>query len=113
MNKGGHLQIDVESDAFLNAEEEELELAIYRIVQEQLNNVVKHAEATRVTIVLREMDDRLLLSIRDDGKGFDPAERAPGIGLENMRRRAVAMGGELKILSAPGKGCELILQAPR
>jgi PAS domain S-box-containing protein len=113
MNKGGRLQIDVESDAFLNEEEEELELAIYRIVQEQLTNVVKHAEATRVTIVLREMNDGLLLSIRDDGKGFDPAERAPGIGLENMRRRAVAMGGELKILSAPGKGCELILRTPR
>ncbi len=113
MNSGGRLQIEVESDAFLNAGEEELELAIYRIIQEQLNNVLKHADAKRVTIVLREVDDGLLLSIRDDGKGFDPAERAPGIGLENMRRRAVAMGGELKILSAPGKGCELILQAPR
>jgi PAS domain S-box-containing protein len=113
MNTGGLLQIEVESDAFLNPEEEELELAIYRIVQEQLNNVVKHAEATHVTIVLREMDEGLLLSITDDGKGFDPAERAPGIGLENMRRRAVAMGGDLRILSAPGKGCELILQAPR
>ena len=113
MNTGGRLQIEVESDSFLNPEEEELELAIYRIVQEQLNNVVKHAEASRVTIVLREMDDGLLLSIKDDGKGFDPAERAPGIGLENMRRRAVAMGGELKILSAPGKGCELILQVIR
>jgi signal transduction histidine kinase len=113
MNKGGRLQIKVVSDAFPNPEEEELELAIYRIVQEQLNNVVKHAEATRVTIILREVDDGLLLSIRDDGKGFDPAERAPGIGLENMRRRAVAMGGELRILSSPGKGCELILQAPR
>jgi PAS domain S-box-containing protein len=113
MNSGGRLQIEVESDAFLNAGEEELELAIYRIIQEQLNNVLKHADAKRVTIVLREVDDGLLLSIRDDGKGFDPAERAPGIGLENMRRRAVAMGGELRILSAPGKGCELILQAPR
>jgi PAS domain S-box-containing protein len=113
MNSGGRLQIEVQSDAFLNAGEEELELAIYRIIQEQLNNVLKHADAKRVTIVLREVDDGLLLSIRDDGKGFDPAERAAGIGLENMRRRAVAMGGELKILSAPGKGCELILQAPR
>ena len=113
MNTGGRLQIEVDSDAFLNPEEEELELAIYRIIQEQLNNVVKHADAKRVSIVLREVDDGLLLSIRDDGKGFDPAERAPGIGLENMRRRAVAMGGELRILSEPGKGCELILQAPR
>ncbi len=80
MNTGGRLQIEVDSDAFLNPEEEELELAIYRIIQEQLNNVVKHADAKRVSIVLREVDDGLLLSIRDDGKGFDPAERRPGSG---------------------------------
>jgi PAS domain S-box-containing protein len=113
MNAGNRLRIEVETDAFLAPEDEEVELAIYRIVQEQLNNVLKHAGATRVAIRLRQLDDGLLLSISDNGKGFDPAERAPGIGLENIRRRAVAMNGELKILSAPGKGCELILQAPR
>jgi PAS domain S-box-containing protein len=113
MNAGGRLVIDVETDTFLSPEDEGLELAIYRIVQEQLNNVVKHAEATRVLIVLRQMDNGLLLSVRDDGKGFDPGERAPGIGLENIRRRAVAMNGELKILSAPGKGCELVLEVPQ
>jgi signal transduction histidine kinase len=113
MNAGNRLRIEVETDAFLAPEDEEVELAIYRIVQEQLNNVLKHAGATRVAIRLRQLEDGLLLSISDNGKGFDPAERAPGIGLENIRRRAVAMNGELKIVSAPGKGCELILQAPR
>ncbi|HEV3412584.1 MAG TPA: PAS domain S-box protein [Puia sp.] len=112
MNATGRLEIAVETDAFLTSEKEELELAIYRIVQEQLNNILKHAGAKRVSIQLKHTDDGLLLSIRDDGKGFDPAERAPGIGLENIRRRAVAMNGELKILSAPGKGCELLLQVP-
>ncbi|HUB60235.1 MAG TPA: PAS domain S-box protein [Puia sp.] len=112
MNASHRLQIEVETDAFLTLEDDELELAIYRIVQEQLNNIVKHAEATRVLIVLRQKDDGLYLSIRDDGQGFDPAERAPGIGLENIRRRAVAMDGELKILSAPGRGCELMLRVP-
>jgi PAS domain S-box-containing protein len=112
MNAGDRLRIDVDTDRFLTLEDEELELAIYRIIQEQLNNILKHAEAKRVTIRLDQTDDGLLLSIRDDGKGFDPAARAPGIGLENIRRRAVAMNGDLKILSAPGKGCELILQAP-
>src|SRR5579863_2913559 len=112
MNTGGRLAIEMETDAFIPPEDEELELAIYRIVQEQLNNILKHAEATQILIQLKHTDDGLLLSIRDDGKGFDPAERAPGIGLENIRRRATAMNGELKILAAPGKGCELLLQIP-
>jgi signal transduction histidine kinase len=110
MNAGGRLFVEVEADGFNAPEDEELELAFYRIVQEQLNNILKHAEATRVKIVLRQMEDGLFLSIRDDGKGFDPAARAPGIGLENIRRRAAALDGEMKILSAPGKGCELLLQ---
>ncbi len=110
MNADGRLFVEVQADGFNTPEDEELELAFYRIVQEQLNNILKHAEATRVSIVLRQMEDGLFLSIRDDGKGFDPAARAPGIGLENIRRRAAALDGEMKILSAPGKGCELLLQ---
>jgi signal transduction histidine kinase len=104
--------VEVEADGFNASGDEELELAFYRIIQEQLNNILKHAEATRVSIVLRQMDDGLFLSIRDDGKGFDPAAKAPGIGLEKIRRRAAVLNGELKILSAPGKGCELLLQVP-
>jgi signal transduction histidine kinase len=65
-----------------------------------------------VSIKLNHTEDGLMLSIRDDGKGFDPAAKLPGIGLENIRRRATALNGELKILSAPGKGCELLLQVP-
>jgi PAS domain S-box-containing protein len=112
MNAGGGLSIEVRVDGFGASGDEELELAFYRIVQEQLNNILKHAEATRVLILLKQTDDGLLLSIRDNGKGFDPAARAPGIGLENIRRRAVALNGELRIVSAPGKGCELLLQVP-
>jgi len=112
MNAGGRIAVEVEADGFNSSEDEELELAFYRIVQEQLSNILKHAEATRVSIVLRQMEDGLFLSIRDDGKGFDPTAKAPGIGLENIRRRAAALNGELKIFSAPGKGCELLLQVP-
>jgi PAS domain S-box-containing protein len=110
MNAGNRLFVEVDADGFNATEDEELELAFYRIVQEQLSNILKHAGATRVSILLRQMEDGLFLSIRDDGKGFDPAAKAPGIGLENIRRRAAALNGELKILSAPGKGCELMLQ---
>jgi PAS domain S-box-containing protein len=112
MNASSRLFVEVEADEFNVPEDEELELAFYRIVQEQLNNILKHAEARRVSIRLKHTEDGLLLSIRDDGKGFDPAAKLPGIGLENIRRRATALNGELKILSAPGKGCELLLQIP-
>ncbi len=112
MNAGNRLNIDLEVDGFGASGDEELELAFYRIVQEQLNNILKHAEATRVLILLKQTEDGLLLLIRDDGKGFDPAARAPGIGLENIRRRAAALNGALKIVSAPGKGCELLLEVP-
>ena len=113
MSAGSRLHIEVKADGFGASEDEELELAFYRIVQEQLNNILKHAGATRVSILLNQTEDGLLLSIRDNGRGFDPAAKAPGIGLENIRRRAVALNGELKILSAPGKGCELLLLISR
>jgi PAS domain S-box-containing protein len=112
MNVGGRLDIRVEAEGFDGVGDEELELAFYRIVQEQLNNILKHAEATHVVIRLLQMDDELVLSIRDDGKGFDPVAKAPGIGLENIRRRAAALNAQLKILSAPGKGCEVRLEVP-
>jgi signal transduction histidine kinase len=51
----------------------------------------------------------IILSIRDNGRGFDPAEKQEGIGLENIRRRAAAMGGELRIFSSVGGGCEVSL----
>ncbi|HET6255250.1 MAG TPA: PAS domain S-box protein [Puia sp.] len=109
MNADGRLSVAVEVDGHNTAGDEELELAIYRIIQEQLSNILKHSEATRVSIVLRQTGEGLLLSIRDDGKGFDPATKASGIGLENIRRRAAALNGELRILSAPGGGCEVLL----
>lgn len=85
------------------------ELTIYRIVQEQLNNIIKHADAKMVRISLNNANDRhsILLSIRDDGKGFDPTVARTGVGLRNITSRAELFGGEATILSAPGKGCKL------
>jgi signal transduction histidine kinase len=87
----------------------QLQLIIYRITQEQLQNISKHAKAKNVTIRLSEKDDRIILSIADDGIGFNYDNKSKGIGLRNIRSRVESQKGRLLIISAPGKGC--ILQA--
>ena len=87
-------------------------LMLFRIVQEQLNNIVKHAAARRVNIMLRNDKPFLHLEIRDDGKGFDPKSVKKGLGLTNMRNRAELFGGEVKIVSSEGKGCTLTVKVP-
>ena len=75
----------------------ELKTAVYRLVQEALTNVGKHARAARVDVAVEQSADRLRLRVTDDGGGFDVAEPTAGFGLEGMRERAALMGGELEI----------------
>lgn len=88
------------------------ELMLYRIVQEQLNNIGKHAQAKTVVIQLKTKDENLLLSITDDGVGFDATKKAKGIGLKNISSRVEFYSGNLNIISTPGKGCKLELIIP-
>lgn len=83
------------------------QIALYRIIQEQLNNILKHADAKNVFISFREQDDVLELCIEDDGKGFDAGSKRAGIGLFNIKSRIELLNGEMKINSAKGKGCKL------
>jgi signal transduction histidine kinase len=80
----------------------ETENAIYRIVQEALNNAVKHAHASSVTLRVEERAGRLEISVRDDGSGFDPSRVCSGFGLTGMRERAVLEGGQLSVSSSEG-----------
>ncbi len=94
-----------------------VETGVYRIVQEALTNVVKHAEAKNIRIQLDRMGRTLRCSIRDDGTGFDvPAvlwgENRKGLGLVGIQERLNAMGGTLQIHSAPGQGTELLISLP-
>ena len=86
---------------------EKLSLAIFRIVQEQLNNIFKHANAKTVIIGLKQEAGTLQLRIKDDGNGFDTSEKRKGIGLKNIVSRADLFNGEVIINSRPGEGCEL------
>jgi PAS domain S-box-containing protein len=87
---------------------EELKLAVYRILQEQLNNIQKYAKAQNVYVELTQRGEKLKLVVRDDGVGFDTSKKAPGIGIRNMRTRASLFNGRIKIISAEGQGCELV-----
>ena len=96
----------------------EIETACFRIVQEALTNISRHAQAKRVEISLRRDGTDLLLTVQDDGLGFDLAamqsRAAAGgsLGVLGMQERAKLLGGELNIASAPGKGCAVQLRSP-
>ncbi|HEU4356558.1 MAG TPA: ATP-binding protein, partial [Actinomycetota bacterium] len=81
-----------------------VESAVYFCALEALNNVAKYADASRVTIRLSDGDGRLVFSVADDGRGFDPAETGYGTGLQGMADRLDAIGGALEVVSAPGAG---------
>lgn len=89
-----------------------LELALYRIIQEQMNNIVKYAKANTIIIHLREKDQQLDLSILDDGVGFDTTKKVNGIGLRNIQSRVDIFSGSMDILSSPGDGCRLEVRIP-
>jgi signal transduction histidine kinase len=82
----------------------ELEITMYRIVQESLTNAVKHGHATRGIVEVVEGHTMIELSIRDDGAGFDSTSRTEGFGVLGMRERAELIGGTLNVESAPGRG---------
>ncbi|MBX5473974.1 MAG: GAF domain-containing sensor histidine kinase [Thermoleophilia bacterium] len=91
----------------------EVETALYRIVQEALTNVVKHARATAVSVVLTRKDDSVSVVVEDDGVGFEPERtRDGGLGLVGMRERVGLLGGRLRIESSPGAGSTLVVEVP-
>ncbi|MDP1940738.1 MAG: PAS domain S-box protein [Gallionella sp.] len=89
-------------------------VALFRIVQESLTNIARHAQATHVEITVEQNGDDIVLKIHDDGKGFDPVARPENqsFGLMGMRERAIALGGEVIIDSAPSEGTVVSVRIP-
>lgn len=107
---GIDVEVDLCDEPELTIERKE---ALYRITQEALHNIVKHAQASRVELQLTLRDGALLLSVRDNGQGFDPAQRFPGhLGLRSMRERVTKLGGTLTIESEPGHGTTVRARMP-
>ncbi len=90
----------------------EISTALYRIIQESLTNIYKHSAATQVSIDLRETPEAIQLQIKDNGQGFNPERNTTGFGLQGMRERTAALGGQFFLASQPGKGCRITVSIP-
>jgi PAS domain S-box-containing protein len=102
------LQIDFTHETYCEEDSEDgLKLAIYRIIQEQLSNILKHSDATKVAINIQNENDGLKLVVKDNGNGFDAGAGRMGIGLQNIRHRVEVYNGKVSIISSPGRGCTI------
>ncbi|HUR11178.1 MAG TPA: PAS domain-containing protein [Flavitalea sp.] len=108
MQVTGKLEIELKTSGF-NEEVllDDMKLMTYRIVQEQLNNIMKHATASHVSIIIFTTEEHVILEIKDNGKGFDVNSPKTGIGFKNMRNRLEVFNGTMKTESSPGQGCLL------
>lgn len=104
------VDLDVEPDARLHPD---LETVVYRVLQEALNNVAKHAGAETVRVQMRRRGGWARLRVRDDGAGFDPEGlESSGLGLQGMEERAGLVGGRVAVRSVPGEGTTVDLEVP-
>jgi signal transduction histidine kinase len=108
---GIEARLRVELDAELPAE---VENTLYRVAQETLNNSLKHAEATTVSVSLHSSDSQVELEITDDGKGFEPEaiQDKGGLGMVSIRERVESLRGQYSIVSKPGQGTRVWISAP-
>ncbi|HEY7589940.1 MAG TPA: GAF domain-containing sensor histidine kinase [Candidatus Limnocylindrales bacterium] len=107
-------EIDVELEALPTEPPPHVRAEIVQIAREALSNVVRHARASRVTVALHAEGEQILLTIADNGRGFDPSAGAAEqhYGLANMRDRAVALGGTFAVETAPASGTRIIVSVP-
>ena len=115
------VRVDIQTFGRDNPLPADVAAVLYRLVQEGLTNVLKHAQASKVSIVLEKKSEGLALVLEDDGIGFDPENverdvsgggRASGLGLSGMKERVALLGGRIAVESAPGKGSTIFVQIP-
>jgi signal transduction histidine kinase len=107
------IQVDLEAQLGTERLPTEIETALYRIVQEGLTNVAKHADPTRASVFVTPKNGNVLLVLEDDGGGFDPAKaRNGGLGLEGMRERVELLEGRMTIESRKDAGTTLVVEVP-
>lgn len=107
-----HIKINLEYKGKEQSISDDLKLNIYRIIQEQLNNVLKHANAQNVYILIETSENNIHIMLKDDGKGFDVNSKKSGIGLANIINRVETFNGNIVIESSFGKGCKIIINVP-
>ena len=110
----GQLQVRVLTYGLEKRMDKTLEITSYRVIQEMVNNVLKHAKATELIIQLNRHEDSVSITVEDNGVGFDPKEKdlSSGMGLGNIRDRVEKLGGTLEIDSQPGVGTTMLADIP-
>jgi ligand-binding sensor domain-containing protein/two-component sensor histidine kinase len=108
-----HFTFDAPEDEHEVKLDVDMRRQLYLVFKEGLNNAVKHSGCTSIAIKLKQEKNEIVLTIRDNGRGFDPGEMHHGNGLVNMRARCAEIGGSLEIKSEKGKGTTLNLRVPR
>lgn len=112
-NLGNDLQVQLNTELTHEKKiDKTMELMLYRIAQEQLNNIRKYAKAQNVTITIKTDDKNVFFSIADDGVGFDTTQKVHGIGLKNISSRVNFYSGNMTITSARGEGCTISITIP-
>ncbi len=111
VSKRTGMQVDVAVEGVSGDLPEQYKTCVYRVVQEALNNCARHARATAVRIIIRQAKDHLMLSIQDDGHGFQP-DLHRGLGLLGMEERVTHLGGSFELDSEPGRGTLIAITVP-
>jgi signal transduction histidine kinase len=110
----GVIEIESEIDSIDNLFSEAGEISIYRIVQESINNVIKHSSASEARVVIKALENTVLITIEDDGTGFDyeNAKSKSGFGLVGLKERTELLNGEFSIASKIGEGTRIKVKIP-
>jgi len=110
LNKRFNIKLDF--DAVCNDVNGDLQINLYRILQEQVKNIAKYSEASEIEVTLIQEEDVVKMRIYDNGKGFNVKTAKKGIGLNNIKKRTESFSGKFILNSAKGKGCEVLLELP-
>ena len=110
VQQAGDVQVQLTTHGLTPRLPPAVEVELYRMVQELVNNVIKHARAQQVLVQLMRHADELQLVVEDDGQGFDASAGSPGVGLRSVRARAQYLGGRLEVQSQPGQGTSVSLE---
>jgi len=112
LNDTGQIKVHLQVLGMEQRLDSSVEVVLYRIVQELLNNILKHAQATDAYVQLVRRDEIVHLTVEDNGKGFDPkqAEHHKGAGMRNIENRVAYLGGTLDIQSAVGEGTSVEIE---
>ncbi len=112
INETGLIHFDLNVFGFKQRLQKDYELALYRITQELINNILKHADAKNISLQTGLRDYKIVLIIEDDGKGFDVNMHSDGYGLKNLETRTKLLNGKMIIESIPGKGTTTLVEIP-